>query len=92
MSGPATIPPRDEIQEILDRVYWSCGPYCVGCDWWLHPDSLVGERRKRAPAVENERWDKCDGLSWPSIVSGFGHVDWNLLLVAPSKVFRMEGA
>lgn len=46
---------RDAEQEWCDRLYWSNGPCCAGCDHWSRILASAGECTKAAPVGGRER-------------------------------------
>jgi len=62
-----------QVQEGIDRFYWSHGVCCAGCDWWRHFNSVIGECLRSAPVTERERWAMIGITEW-SLPTGAGHV------------------
>jgi hypothetical protein len=62
-----------EIQESLDRFYFSHGPCCAGCDWWRSISPLTGECTKSAPVDGATRWAMI-GLTHCSLKLMPGHI------------------
>jgi hypothetical protein len=62
-----------ERQEVIDRLYWSHGPCCAGCDHWRHLNVLVGECRAGPPVGSAERVAML-GIEGCSLPPSAGHV------------------
>ena len=63
---------RDAEQEWCDRLYWSNGPCCAGCDHWQRILASAGECTKAAPVGGRERIAMM-GLHSCSLPLGAGH-------------------
>lgn len=61
-----------DLQEQMDRFYFSHGQCCAGCDWWRSISSLVGECTRSAIVSGKERMDAL-GIESSSYRTKSGH-------------------
>ena len=60
------------LQQNIDTIYWSHGPCCAGCDYWLSITTRVGMCRASEPMSGADRIAML-GMSSISMYVGSGH-------------------